>query len=172
MQMQWLCLRRNGHAPWRLEAAADLLAAYDAVCADRPAEDLLVHPAFVDAALHPLVLSTVTAAMGLVPHLECIEVYVSRPSSDALSISQPWHRDVNDKATIKLFVYLNDVDDDTGPFTFIPADCSERVPRNLAHYMSHAQISGFVSGSDWRRTLGGTAFLIDTSRCLDFGSRT
>lgn len=38
-------------------------------------------------------------------------------SADPIS-SQRWHRDPEDKKLCKFFVYLNDVDEETGPFTY------------------------------------------------------
>ncbi len=33
--------------------------------------------------------------------------------------SQKWHRDPDDRKIVKVFIYLNDVDDDTGPFMYV-----------------------------------------------------
>jgi ectoine hydroxylase-related dioxygenase (phytanoyl-CoA dioxygenase family) len=33
--------------------------------------------------------------------------------------SQRWHRDPEEKKICKVFIYLNDVDENTGPFTFV-----------------------------------------------------
>lgn len=35
-------------------------------------------------------------------------------------LSQRWHRDLEDKKLCKIFLYLNDVDEKAGPFTYIP----------------------------------------------------
>lgn len=43
---------------------------------------------------------------------------VVQRDSDAY-LSQRWHRDPEDKKLVKVFVYLNDVDEGTGPFTYI-----------------------------------------------------
>src|SRR5437899_5275868 len=34
--------------------------------------------------------------------------------------SQRWHRDFNDRHLLKAFLYLVDVDDDSGPFEYVP----------------------------------------------------
>ncbi len=34
-------------------------------------------------------------------------------------LSQRWHRDPEDKKLVKVFLYLNDVDEGTGPFTYV-----------------------------------------------------
>ena len=42
------------------------------------------------------------------------------PADTPRRVSQHWHRDYDDRHLLKVFIYLVDVDDDTGPFEFIP----------------------------------------------------
>ena len=42
-----------------------------------------------------------------------------RPGSTRVS-SQRWHRDYNDERLVKVFIYLTDVDEDTGPLEYVP----------------------------------------------------
>lgn len=42
------------------------------------------------------------------------------PADTPRRVSQHWHRDYDDRHLLKAFIYLVDVDDDTGPFEFIP----------------------------------------------------
>jgi len=190
-------MRSDGFAHWRISPATarSLIASYQATCAERAAgsstaverttgkaffqetvgrEDFVAHSAYVRAALEPELLATVTAATGLVPHLASVQVYVSHPQeSHGLTASQLWHRDVNDKMTVKLFVYLEDVGEPNGPFTFIPAPHSARVPSDLPHYITDEKIDEYVGRDSWQSVAGpaGTAFLVDTRRCLHYGSR-
>jgi len=136
-------------------------------------EDLADFPAFLRAGLEPHVLTTVMDAMGMVPHLESIDIIESVPSQAKPSASQLWHYDVNDEHIIKLFVYLEDCADENGPFTFVDARDSMRVASAVGHYVDDAQLSKHVPSTDWQKVEGpaGTAFLIDTGRCYHFGSR-
>ena len=54
--------------------------------------------------------------------LEYVDVWYSVPQpSDARRISsQLWHRDYNDKHLLKAFLYLVDVDEEMGPFQYVP----------------------------------------------------
>jgi ectoine hydroxylase-related dioxygenase (phytanoyl-CoA dioxygenase family) len=54
--------------------------------------------------------------------LEYIDVWYSVPQpADATRISsQRWHRDYNDKHLLKVFLYLVDVDENMGPFQYVP----------------------------------------------------
>lgn len=42
------------------------------------------------------------------------------PAGTEAEQSQRWHRDPEDIKMLKMFVYLNDVDEETGPFIYIP----------------------------------------------------
>jgi hypothetical protein len=134
---------------------------------------LKMHPALLAASLEPNVLSAVTEAMGMIPHLESIDVIESRPNTSGLSSSQLWHYDVNDARIIKLFVYLEDCGPENGPFTFVPADASQSVARRVGHYVDDKRLAEVVPENRWEKIEGaaGTAFLIDTGRCYHFGSR-
>lgn len=54
--------------------------------------------------------------------LEYVDLWYSVPQPpDASRVaSQRWHRDFNDKHLLKAFLYLVDVDEDTGPFEYVP----------------------------------------------------
>ena len=54
--------------------------------------------------------------------LEYVDVWYSvpqPPGAERVS-SQRWHRDYNDKHLLKAFLYLVDVNDDMGPFQYVP----------------------------------------------------
>ena len=54
--------------------------------------------------------------------LEYVDVWYSVPQpAEAQRISsQRWHRDYNDKHLLKVFLYLVDVDENMGPFQYVP----------------------------------------------------
>lgn len=136
-------------------------------------EDLRTYPAFLMTALDEGVLASVMQAMGMVPHLESVDVLASTQTVATLTASQLWHYDTNDERIVKLFVYLEDCDPRNGPFTFIPADRSQQVAGAVGHYVDDERISAHVPRTQWQVVEGaaGTAFLIDTGRCYHFGSR-
>jgi hypothetical protein len=131
-------------------------------------------PALFSTAVDEGVLTAVMQTMGLLPHLESIDIIASRHTGPKLTASQLWHYDVNDVRIVKLFVYLNDCGPQNGPFTFIPAASSRRIAGAVGHYVGDEHIETFVPRSQWRVVEGaaGTAFLIDTGRCYHFGSRS
>jgi hypothetical protein len=67
-------------------------------------------------------LDVANAYLRMWSKLEYIDVWYSVPqaaSSERVS-SQRWHRDYNDKHLLKAFLYLVDVDEDMGPFQYVP----------------------------------------------------
>ena len=67
-------------------------------------------------------LDLANAYLRMWSKLEYIDVWYSVPQavgSERVS-SQRWHRDYNDKHLLKAFLYLVDVDEDMGPFQYVP----------------------------------------------------
>ena len=66
-------------------------------------------------------LDVANAYLGLWSKLEYVDMWYSVPqpeNADRIS-SQRWHRDFNDRKLVKVFLYLVDVDEGTGPFQYI-----------------------------------------------------
>src|SRR5690606_34863119 len=62
-----------------------------------------------------------THYMNLVPRFVGASIWHNRvvPAENARLYSQQWHRDYNDQLIMKMFIYLNDVDEGTGPFEYL-----------------------------------------------------
>jgi hypothetical protein len=66
-------------------------------------------------------MGVVNAYLGMYSELRNLEFWYTVASPhQSETASQLWHRDFEDMALIKVFLYLNDVDTDTGPFCFVP----------------------------------------------------
>ncbi len=76
--------------------------------------------ALVKLALDPKLLEIVAAYLGLWPRLHAVNSWLNFPTDDPAQASQMWHRDGDDLKLIKVFIYLVDVDEERGPFSFIP----------------------------------------------------
>jgi hypothetical protein len=71
--------------------------------------------------VEPRLLDVANAYLGMWSKLEYVDVWYTPPVSDAeRRSSQQWHRDFNDRHLLKAFVYLVDVDEDGGPFEYVP----------------------------------------------------
>jgi ectoine hydroxylase-related dioxygenase (phytanoyl-CoA dioxygenase family) len=67
-------------------------------------------------------LDIANAYLRMWSKLEYVDMWYSVPQpADAERVaSQRWHRDFNDRHLLKAFLYLVDVDADTGPFEYVP----------------------------------------------------
>jgi len=67
-------------------------------------------------------LDVANAYLRMWSKLEYLDVWYSvpQPASAERVSSQRWHRDYNDKHLLKAFLYLVDVDEEMGPFQYVP----------------------------------------------------
>jgi len=71
--------------------------------------------------LNRRLLDVANAYLEMWSRLEYVDVWYTPPIESAeRKSSQRWHRDFNDRHLLKAFVYLVDVDEDTGPFEYVP----------------------------------------------------
>jgi hypothetical protein len=148
-------------------------------------EDLRRNPVLVDFALSDAAMGMAAKYLGTVPHLNRVDLLysVSRPGDEKVS-SQLFHVDPEGLTQVKFFINIFDVDDAGGPFTFIPADETARVIREVdvfrrQHGKPHAgrylddEIAAVGAAGSIVRVKGpkGSGVAVDTSRCLHLGSR-
>lgn len=98
-------------------ALADLDA--DAAAAAYPLKTVLACPGLLPMINAASVLSVIGAYLGCKPTLSSLGVRWSFPTSRARPTIQNFHRDVDDWRFLKLFVYLTDVDEGSGPHTYV-----------------------------------------------------
>ncbi len=84
--------------------------------------ELDVDDAFIQLSLHERILDIVNSYMQMWSRFYLFTLNVTHPvGPDATATtSQLWHRDADDKKICKMFLYLNDVDHESGPFVYIP----------------------------------------------------
>jgi hypothetical protein len=148
-------------------------------------QDLARNPRLVDFALSDALLGLVTNYLGTIPHLNRIDLLysVNHGGEEAIS-SQIYHLDPEGTRQAKLFMNLRDVGAAEGPFTFIPASETTRIVNSIkksrpaetemaaGRYLDEELAA--VGGLDRAISVEGpkgSAGLVDTSRCLHFGSR-
>jgi hypothetical protein len=71
-------------------------------------------------ALDRKLLEIISLYLGMWPRLHAIGAWLNFPTDDEAKESQLWHRDGDDLKIVKAFVYLNDVDEENGPFSYVP----------------------------------------------------
>lgn len=126
------------------------------------------------------IVGSVARYLKCFPVLTYIAVWYSPNLPGQEKGSQRYHLDHEDYRQIKAFMFIEDIGDQNGPFTFIPADQSAKIQDGLNYKMTpdNKQIDddviySIVDKSHARPLTGkaGTLGLIDTSRCFHYGSR-
>ncbi|RXH19417.1 hypothetical protein [Bradyrhizobium guangzhouense] len=132
------------------------------------------HP-FVRYALQPAALRIIGDFMHDLPQLSDVVLTLSQPTpNQALSFSQLWHLDHDDKRVCKLFIYLTDVQNTAdGPFTFIPAGPSKAFRNSLKSHMNDATVFAKTGPDVVKEMIAPrlSSFIVNTARCLHMGSR-
>ncbi|MEA5504067.1 phytanoyl-CoA dioxygenase [Halotia wernerae UHCC 0503] len=93
-----------------------------------------------------------------------------------------WHSDAEDRRIIKIFVYLNDVTEKTGPFEYIPRSLTPLFSSNYSRLYYKLWKSGYMGINDeevkevipksaWKACPGtaGTVIIVDTKNTLHHG---
>ena len=109
---------------------------------DKPAVDS--ESVFARFALQEQVLGISNAYLGLSSQLRYYNVWHTLANTGPARESQLWHRDRDDFLTCKLFLYLNDVDEGAGPFTYAKGT----HPKGHNHAEPPFTLEGTVKRSD------------------------
>jgi hypothetical protein len=139
-------------------------------------KDFDSNSALAKLAIDPNLIVPITLYFGVLPILFGFDI--NRASSQEILdwSSHLYHLDPEDTSQIKVFIYLTDVDEETGPFTALPADLSRVVAKRF-NYKNHR-----LKDKDVYRAIGyggekvclgetGTAIFCDTNRCFHYGGR-
>lgn len=126
--------------------------------------------AFVKVALDPQLLESVSSYLGMWPRLHAIGAWANYPTPDEAKESQLWHRDPEDMQLVKVFVYLTDVDNNSGPFSYIPkshpfSSGAAKTPQHKdPKRITDAEMQTAFPRESWLTCTGpaGTMILADT----------
>jgi hypothetical protein len=127
-------------------------------------EAILDAPHLLAIANHPKVLAIVEATLGARPTIGALRLWWSTPSgSGEPEHAELFHRDVDDLAFLKLFVFLTDVDDESGPHIFAAGSHRKDVLTRIARY-THEEVQMAVGPETIQRLVGpaGTSFIENT----------
>ena len=139
--------------------------------------DLSLDVPLLRLALRPDILATVVSYLGTVPVLHSVQVFYSGFQERAPISSQLFHADADDIRQVKIFVLCSRVAEENGPLTILGAEQSDHA-RHANGYqfksrLTDEQVDQAVGGGASVALVGdpGTTCLVDTSRCLHYGSR-
>jgi hypothetical protein len=88
--------------------------------------------------------------------------------------SRLWHMDSEDRKLFKVIVYLNDVNDDNGPFQYLPRDLTSQVAHSLKYkygYLKDETMQQVISSSNYKSCTGvsGTVVIAGTGSVFHRG---
>jgi hypothetical protein len=131
---------------------------------------------FFNFYLSKRILFLVSSYLGYIPQLNHLLVEKTIPieKNTKSSHSQNWHRDPEEKRTIKVFVYVNEVSKDNGPFVYIKksqptgkGNLSKFAPQKLPHgsYPEENLVLSLIEDKDMLTAVGkpGTVIFCDTA---------
>ena len=124
-------------------------------------------------ALHRNIWQSANAYVGMLTSMRYCNVWHSFPSQAQPRQAQLWHRDPDDLYIVKVFVYLSDVDQGAGPFTYAPGTHRKGQVRQEPDYQlegdtkrsTDAQMAAVVPCDHWVTCTGprGTIVFADTT---------
>ncbi|MEM7425383.1 MAG: hypothetical protein AAF441_04770 [Pseudomonadota bacterium] len=137
-------------------------------------EDVLSIPEVLEFALGDELVALTSSYFDEVPVISRVDLWWSPPNKSKAE-SQLYHFDGEDKSQLKVILLVNDVDADTGPFTFVDAVGSGKVGASRRHSarLDDDAVESIAGESAVTSLMGpaGTVGVVDTSRCLHYGSR-
>jgi hypothetical protein len=119
-------------------------------------------------ALQPRILEIANAYFGMYTQLRYYNVWHTLTTQSPARESQLWHYDREDHRILKIFVYLSDVAEGAGPFTYASRSRSRRAPQsfdeNGVRRWDDEQMAELVPPEKWIKATGekGTVVFADT----------
>jgi hypothetical protein len=152
-----------------------LLCDYRNSPADGNVTDLARFPQFQDLALSRPFVEMASKYIGEVPVVSSVLLQVVMPNETVEGFQQ-FHIDRIDNRQFKIFIAIEDVDEDNGATMVLPADASEALARSINY--EYGRIPDDVVYSDkWKPHMklaagpAGSAFIFDTCRLVHAGAR-
>lgn len=138
-------------------------------------------PAFFDMALSDEMLQIAADYMGEIPVLAKPRLWWTKPEAYGPGGPQLFHIGARARPVVvrqaKFLLAMSDVDEQSGPFTFLPLNISQEIVRAIDYEMGEEipdeVMFSYAKPNDVRRFTGkaGTGIFVDTSRCFHFGRR-
>ena len=134
------------------------------------AKELEAEDPLIQLAIHPDLLARVNGYLGMWSYLRDVQIWLDMPTPGEAKETQLWHRDDDDHANVKAFIYLNAVTEGGGPFCFVPrthvfGGLKHAIPATAPGRMNDDQMAAHVPAESWTRCTGvsGTVILADTT---------
>lgn len=124
---------------------------------------ILECPGLIELVNAAPVLALAGAYLGCKPTLSSLGVRWSLPGGDRAASTQHYHRDPDDWRFLKLFIYLTDVDEESGPHRYVMTS-HRTAGRFRGSFYDPAAVAGRYGSENLASVTGpaGTAFIADT----------
>lgn len=146
------------------------------------ADELLANEAFYNFAFSKKMIAHAAKYLGEYPILNNIDLLRSDPTDrDGWLNSQQLHLDVIDTKILRVVVYITDVDEENGPFTFFPLSVSNEIKKDKE--LNYGSAMSNMSVEDAKLTKyenaekvivkgkSGSVLTVDSCNCFHYGSR-
>lgn len=135
----------------------------DAHVAHHVAKDIFQAPYLADLANDPRILAIVSRFLGCRPTLGYIATWWSYATEKGAQQAEFFHRDVDDWKFVKLFVYLSDVGESSGPHIYVRNSSNKNILADIRRFNDEEVIEAFGKDNIIRLTANaGQGFLEDT----------
>jgi hypothetical protein len=137
--------------------------------------DLRDFPELLEFASSEALLANIVDYLGEVPVLASIGLVVTTPMTENIG-SNLFHFDQASQSLVKFWLAVDDVVPGSGPLTFFDATASKKIWKQTGYVsgrLTDEQVYDVVPESEKLEFLGkaGEGMLVDTCRCVHFGSR-
>ena len=131
--------------------------------AHHSAEDIVRAPHLLALANDPQVLATVEQFLGCKPTLAYLAAWWSYATPLGAQEAEFFHRDVDDWRFVKLFVYLTDVEDQSGPHVYVAESATSPKLTQIRRFTDVEVAANFALDQILTMTgEAGDAFIEDT----------
>lgn len=126
-------------------------------------EDVVQAPHVMEIANNKILLRYVSEYFGALPSIDYIGAWWSLPT-DTPSLTQSFHRDIDTLHSMKFFIYLTEVSENTGPHVYIKGSCKSNFNSIKDKMHSDQEIERFFEKEQVLNLVGpkGYCFLADT----------
>lgn len=125
--------------------------------------DLMQIPEIVRLANDPFLLNIASQFLGCKPTLSSINMWWSVPGKKNAAAAQNFHRDIDDFKFIKVFFYLTDVDQESGPHVYVRGSSQSKHYRKEGRF-SDEEIESLFGKENiiYFTEPKGSIFIVDT----------
>ena len=132
------------------------------------------HPFILDFALSEDLMEIASNYLNTVPILYAVQLWRGKPN--VIKAGSPcFHLDGLDTSDLRIYMYLNDVSEDNGPFPILPKSASKKI-LNKTKYSGGViadEVYDLIDSDLLNVVKGpkGTMLAGDTTQCFHYGSR-